>query len=666
MAGPAYVWYNPSAAAQLLAAGGVVHEAEANLTGVATYTIDGSFVGGGDLSGQAVATFTSEGVAGPPQRREVRIGRGGRRRGRGGAYWSRPRSLYVVAAVGVVHEGEASLQAVATFTSDGQVALLGESSVTGVATYASDGAVGLLGESSLQAVATFTPDGVLTLGGALSPIAVATFTSDGIRGVLGESSLQAVATLQAEGEIVAEIHEGEATLQAVGTTTPDGSFVGGGALAGQAVAIYTSEGFVTIQGESSVVGVATYTVDGSVAGQGETSQQAVATYISDGMAVLGGEASLQAVTTFTSEGEPVYPRLRVTRQRFSRHRRGSAVYISRSRQVPSIGPVDHQAEATLQAVATTDAEGAVGLLGETTQVAVATLTAEVETGLEQRRETRVYRRSSRRNRGAVYVSRPRLIPPVGQLVHEAEATLQAVASFDPEAAVAFLAEASFQGVAAITADVSELQRRETRRYGVRRRRGGAAYVSRPRVATPPSLVVHQAEATLQAVATSDSDGSVSSHGEMSLQSVATFDHEGVLVLLGEVLQIAVATLTSDAVTTPEGEASLVGVATFSVEAAPTFGGAASLVGVATLESDAQLIVASAEVLFDAVAILRAEEETVTAEEAILVGVAHMGFDPQHSPRSTSWYVGARGSFYGNNRRRVRGGGRQTSGGRVNR
>jgi hypothetical protein len=259
------------------------------------------------------------------------------------------------------------------------------------------------------------------------------------------------------------------------------------------------------------------------------------------------------------------------------------------------GGVAHEAEATLQAVATTTADGSGQLQGEATAQAVATTTAD----------------------GAVDLL--------------GEAALQAVASLEAEA---------------VSGPPARVERFIVHRV---RRSSGYVYISRPKTVAPVGGVIHEAEASLQAVATFASEGLREQRGEASLQGVSTWAADASVESLAEALLQAVATFTSDGAVLFGGEVALQGVATFEADGLHTgvHQGEAALVGVAILTAEGELVI-----------------PFFHEGEAELVGVAHMGFDPEMKPRPTHSYRGGHGSFYpAGNRRRVRGS-NETSGRRI--
>jgi hypothetical protein len=141
-------------------------------------------------------------------------------------------------------------------------------------------------------------------------------------------------------------------------------------------------------------------------------------------------------------------------------------------------------------------------------------------------------------------------------------------------------------------------------FGAGRRGTGKTHVWLSRAST--SIAVHEAEAGLTAVATFTSDGSIGLLAEFTGQAVASIDDADAILELG-------------------GEATLQAVATF--------------------DADAQL-------------------GQVREAEALLQGVAHMGFDPELVGRSVSWFRSGHGMFFpGENPRQVRGA-NETEGGRI--
>ena len=318
------------------------------------------------------------------------------------------------------------------------------------------------------------------------------------------------------------------------------------------------------------------------------------------------------------------------------------------------------------------------------------MAAEADQAVPQRRVTRL-RSGVRRGGGTVYVSRPRLSTPPGPAIHEAEATLESVATFASEAALATTAEASLQAVATIAPDASQamgaeaslqavatfeaeglipgpvefIDQRRTTRYRRTNRRGAWVYVSRGR-SVP--VVVQAGEATLEAVATATADGSAVSLADTAVDAVATFTSDGLLTFQGVAALTGVAEFTADADLTigpVTGEGSFQSVATLTADGSLVQQqGALSAIGVASFAAEPGFI-AHAEAELVGVARFTADPEGVLGETAVLQGVAYMAFDPEHTSRRTTWVRGSRGSFYPSpNRRRVRGSATEVRGRRV--
>jgi len=161
----------------------------------------------------------------------------------------------------VVHEGEATLQAVASTTIDGSFIAGADALLQAVAFTTVDGSVGLFGDASLQAVAFTTIDGSVDLFGDVTLQAVATFTSDGLLTLLGEAVLQGVATISPDGLLTLG---GDALLQAVATLTADGSVAFTAEALLEAVATLDADAAATFVGEAILQAVADLSADGLV------------------------------------------------------------------------------------------------------------------------------------------------------------------------------------------------------------------------------------------------------------------------------------------------------------------------------------------------------------------------------------------------------------------
>jgi hypothetical protein len=139
--------------------------------------------------------------------------------------------------------------------------------------------------------------------------------------------------------------------------------------------------------------------------------------------------------------------------------------------------------------------------------------------------------------------------------------------------------------------------------------------------TADAQYVAGGDASFQGVGTVTAEASkVSGPAEpLELDGVATLNAEGSLQLLGEATLQAVATISADGgeVTQHAAEATLIGVATIQADVSVGHAAEALLQGVTTVSAEAG--------------------EAVHEGEATLQGVAHMGFDPLHTPRRTPWY-----------------------------
>ena len=185
---------------------------------------------------------------------------------------------------GVIHEGEANLNAVATWAADGAQIFGGDLAVTAVATFTSDGTfVFASGTATFTGVAVGTFDGAVGLLGETSVAGVATFTSDGTFVHNGEASLTGVATLVAE-------HSGIEQRRETRIVSTGRRYTGGAYLSRPRTRV------VPTPDASAVL-------------------ETVATFTSDGVGIFVGEASATGVATFTSEGEVTEPAGSSTRAR---------------------------------------------------------------------------------------------------------------------------------------------------------------------------------------------------------------------------------------------------------------------------------------------------------------------------------------------------------------
>jgi hypothetical protein len=195
---------------------------EGNLTGVATAEGDAQYIAGGDASFQGVGTLEVEAsrVAGPEEPLQL-IG---------------VATLEADATVSVAEPG-ATLSAVATVTADAtktsaQIARRqtfvqgrvrrgsGRTHVSRSRQLLQPGEV-QEAEATLQAVATFTSDASRVAGAELLATAVATLSAEGevVAGASAEALLQAVATLEAEASPVT--HDAESILVGVAALTAE-------------------------------------------------------------------------------------------------------------------------------------------------------------------------------------------------------------------------------------------------------------------------------------------------------------------------------------------------------------------------------------------------------------------------------------------------------------
>ena len=156
-----------------------------------------------------------------------------------------------------------------------------------------------------------------------------------------------------------------------------------------------------------------------------------------------------------------------------------------------------------------------------------------------------------------------------------------------------------------------------------------------------STQIHEGEIDLIGVAdiSEFTDASLVAHGDALFQGVAEVPVSGSLVAGGDVGTglIGVATFTAEPLETIEGEATLQAVAAITADASEPSAAEATVTAVATFSSDGVLghggqAALQAVATFDSFI-----SEVDHVAEADLQCVAHMGFDPDLTPRPTHWF-----------------------------